>query len=101
MQTDPHELTNLANQPAHQTCMADFRRRLAAICDPDAADAAAKADQTSCIQANGGTDAVLAAGQQINFTRAPEQFPPQLTPVVRRGPSTRRPIPSTRQRSVG
>ena len=74
MQTDPHELTNLANQPAHQARIADFRCRLAAICDPDAADAAAKADQTSCIQANGGTAAVLAAGQQINFTRAPEQF---------------------------
>jgi choline-sulfatase len=74
MQTDPHELTNLAALPAHRQRVADFQRRLADICDPDATDAAAKADQARCIQANGGEAAILAAGQQINFTRAPEQF---------------------------
>lgn len=74
MLTDPHELTNLADLPAHQLRVADFRRRLAAICDPDAVDVAAKADQQRRIEANGGETAVLAAGQQINFTRAPEQF---------------------------
>ena len=74
MQADPHELTNLAALPSHQERIADFRRRLAAICDPDATAAAAKADQRRCIEANGGEAAVLAAGQQINFTRAPEQF---------------------------
>ena len=74
MQADPHELTNLAAHPAQLTRVAAFRRRLAAICDPETTDAAAKADQRRCIEANGGEAAVRAAGQQINFTRAPEQF---------------------------
>ena len=74
MLADPHELTTLADRPAHQARVADFRRRLAAVCDPDAVDAAAKADQQQRIEANGGEAAVLAAGQQINFTRAPAQF---------------------------
>ena len=74
MQSDPHELTNLADRPEHQERIADFRRRLAAICDPSATDADAKADQARCIRTNGGLTAVLAAGQQVNFTRAPEQF---------------------------
>ena len=74
MQTDPHELTNLADRPTQQPRVADFRRRLAAICDPSATDADAKADQARCIRTNGGLAAVLAAGQQINFTRAPQQF---------------------------
>lgn len=74
MRTDPLELTNLADRPAHQPRVADFGRRLAAICDPDATDASAKAEQRRCIEANGGEAAILAAGQQINFTRAPEQF---------------------------
>lgn len=74
MQSDPRELTNLADRPAHQARLADFRRRLDAICDPAATDAAAQSDQQRRIEANGGEAAVLAAGQQINFTRAPEQF---------------------------
>lgn len=74
MQTDPHELTNLAALATHRPRVADFRRRLAAICDPSATDADAKADQARCIRTNGGLAVVLAAGQQINFTRAPEQF---------------------------
>ena len=74
MQADPHELTNLADRPAHQDLVADFGRRLAAICDPAATDAAARTDQQRRIEANGGEAAILAAGQQINFTRAPEQF---------------------------
>lgn len=74
MQADPHELTNLAERPDHQDRVADFRRRLAAICDPAATDTAAKTDQQRRIEANGGEAAILAAGQQINFTRAPEQF---------------------------
>ena len=74
MQSDPHELTNLAALPTHRQRVAEFQRRLAAICDPDATDAAAKTDQQRRIDANGGEAAILAAGQQINFTRAPEQF---------------------------
>ena len=74
MQSDPHELTNLAALPTHRQRVADFQRRLAAFCDPDATDAVAKTDQQRCIDANGGEAAILAAGQQINFTRAPEQF---------------------------
>ena len=74
MQADPHELTNLAGQPYHQARIAEFRRRLAAICDPVATDAAARTDQQRRIEANGGEAAILAASQQIKFTRAPEQF---------------------------
>ena len=74
MQTDPHELDDLASQTASRDRCDDFRRRLTAICDPDAVDAAAKADQRRRLEANGGEAAVRAAGQQINFTRAPAQF---------------------------
>ena len=74
MQSDPHELTNLAALPTHRQRIVKFQRRLAAICDPDATDAAAKTDQQRRIDANGGEAAILAAGQQVNFTRAPKQF---------------------------
>ncbi len=74
LRADPSELTDLAPRPEQrQRCQA-FERRLRAICDPRAVDAAAKADQQRRLEANGGAAAVRAAGPQINFTRAPEQF---------------------------
>ncbi len=51
-----------------------MQTELRRLVDPAAVDAAAKADQRACLQANGGEAAVRAAGPQINFTRAPEQF---------------------------
>ncbi len=51
-----------------------MQTELRRLVDPEAADAAARADQRACLQANGGEAAVRAAGPQINFTRAPEQF---------------------------
>ena len=51
-----------------------MQTELRRLVDPAAVDAAARADQRACLQANGGEAAVRAAGPQINFTRAPEQF---------------------------
>lgn len=70
--SDPEELTNRAEDPACAAVLDDLKAELHAICDPEATDAQAFADQEALIQSHGGRDAALQLG-------APGATPP---PVV-------------------
>ncbi len=56
---DPQELTNLAADPAYRDTLAELQYDLYAICDPEAVDARAHADQAALIAAYGGRDRVI------------------------------------------
>lgn len=56
LDNDPEELHDLAGDPAHAANLADMQRALRAICDPEAVDAQAKADQAALIEGYGGPD---------------------------------------------
>ena len=71
---DPEERRDLAGDPASAAELNLFEAQLRAIVDPEAVEAEAKAAQRSLVERNGGEAAVRAAGSEINFTRAPEQF---------------------------
>ncbi len=71
---DPEERHDLAGDPAFADPLRQFEAKLRSIVDPEAADAEAKAAQREIVERNDGEAAVRAAGPQINFTRAPEQF---------------------------
>jgi choline-sulfatase len=74
LQADPDEAHDLAAAPAYAAVVDEFERELRAMLDPEAVDAAAKADQRRRIDAAGGLAAVLAGGAKFNHTPAPEQF---------------------------
>ncbi|MDE2991146.1 MAG: sulfatase-like hydrolase/transferase [Chloroflexota bacterium] len=71
---DPEERQDLAGDPAHAADLRRFEAQLRAMVDPEAVEAEAKAAQRRLVERNGGESAVRAAGPQINFTRAPNQF---------------------------
>lgn len=76
MVDDPYETRDLGEDPAYATVRAECEAKLRAICDPEATDARAKADQQRRIREHGGPEAVLAAGVKIPYTPAPDQFEP-------------------------
>ena len=59
---DPEELANLAADPAHKAVYDDLMACLCAICDPDAVDRKAHADQRVMVDGYGGLDAVRDMG---------------------------------------
>jgi len=69
---DPEELFDLAADPLHAAALADCRRALYAICNPEEVDARAKARQAELIAMNGGRQAVIDRGD-LGFTPAPGQ----------------------------
>lgn len=62
LDADPGETTSLAADPAFAEVVKSFERRLRAICDPEATDAQAHADQAAMIEAYGGREAALKLG---------------------------------------
>ncbi len=76
MERDPWECRDLATDPAHASVLVACERALRAICDPDAVDTQAKADQRRLLDANGGAAAVLVGGVKIPYTPAPAAFEP-------------------------
>ena len=60
--TDPLESRDLAGDPQHAAVVDDCAARLRAICDPDAVDRLAFADQAAVIARHGGREAVLKRG---------------------------------------
>ena len=62
LKTDPEELTDLAGDPAYAATLAELDAALRQICDPDAVDAQAFADQAALIAGHGGRDAALKLG---------------------------------------
>ncbi|MEM6986341.1 MAG: sulfatase-like hydrolase/transferase [Pseudomonadota bacterium] len=62
LRDDPEELVNLAAEPTHEQTLNDLRAALHAICDPQAIDALAHADQADLIASYGGREAALTLG---------------------------------------
>lgn len=62
LDADPFETRNLADHPDHAETLAQMRRALLAVCDPDVVDAAAKADQDRLVARFGGPDRAFAMG---------------------------------------
>ena len=62
LQDDPDELVNRAQDPDCAAVRADLRTELRRICDPDAVNAQAFADQAALIARHGGREAALMLG---------------------------------------
>ncbi|GAB5436333.1 sulfatase-like hydrolase/transferase [Falsiruegeria mediterranea] len=62
LDTDPGEINDLGTAPAHEAIRADLHAELLKVCDPDAVDRQAKADQAVIIEKHGGVEAVLERG---------------------------------------
>ena len=60
--TDPEELDDLAGRPEQAETLRRFEAKLREICDPEAVDARAKADQAALVERFGGRDAVVGRG---------------------------------------
>ena len=74
MDADPGETQDLAERPDMRPVLAECEARLRAICDPDAVNAQAFADQRKLIASHGGRDAVIARGD-YSYTPAPGEKP--------------------------
>ena len=59
---DPDELHDLGTDSNYADIRHQMEADLRLICDPEAVDAEAKADQAAIVEANGGKEAVLARG---------------------------------------
>ena len=62
LDTDPDEIINYAEEPAYDKILADLMAELRAICDPEAVDAKAHAEQRVMVDALGGLEAVREMG---------------------------------------
>ena len=69
--SDPEELTDLATDPAHAGVLREMEAELRRICDPEAIDALAKADQRAMIERFGGPEAASRMGS-TGATPAPK-----------------------------
>lgn len=72
LEADPEELSDLAGDAAHVATLAEMEAALREICDPEAVDALAFADQAAMIQRYGGREAAVKLG-------APGATPPPKT----------------------
>lgn len=59
---DPDELHDLGTDLKYANLRSEMEADLRSICDPEAVDAKAKADQMAIVKANGGIEAVVARG---------------------------------------
>lgn len=62
LQDDPEECHDLAGDPAHAATLAAMEAALRAVCDPDAVNAQAFADQAALVARHGGREAALKLG---------------------------------------
>ena len=70
--SDPEELDDLGQSPAHAGIRATMHAELLRVCDPEAVDAMAFADQAAMVERYGGREAALTLG-------APGATPPPET----------------------
>jgi choline-sulfatase len=63
--TDSEELQNLSADPRFAAVLERMEAALRSICDPDAIDAAAKADQSALLERVGGKAAALGLGEAV------------------------------------
>ena len=69
IEADPEEAVNRAADPAFAQTLAEMQAALRAICDPEAVDAQAFADQDAMIESYGGPEIAASIG-------APSSTPP-------------------------
>lgn len=69
--TDPDERTDLGRSPEHAATLSEMITVLRKLCDPEAINVRAFADQQRTIEANGGRDSILTT-VDIPFTPAPD-----------------------------
>ena len=62
LEADPEETVNIAVYPEYAEVVAWIDARLRAVCDPEATDARAHADQAAMIERYGGREAALKLG---------------------------------------
>lgn len=62
LDADPQESRDLSQEPGYRGLVLDCETELRRVVDPDAADALAKADQRTRIEAFGGREAILGRG---------------------------------------
>ncbi len=82
MVADPSECHDLAGDATYADVRVACERELRAICDPDAVDRQAKAEQRLLLDTHGGPEAIKAGGVKIPYTPAPAAFAP--APVAAR-----------------
>ncbi len=70
LERDPDELNDLGSNPDHASVLAECRKRLYALCDPEEIDRRAKARQAELLAQHGGREAVIQRGD-LGFTPAP------------------------------
>ena len=71
---DPHEAVDLAAEPEHAQTLATCEQKLRALCNPEAVNEQAFADQAALLEKHGGREAVLARGD-FGYTPAPGEAP--------------------------
>jgi len=69
---DPEETVNLAQDPALRGTRDALHAALCAICDPEAVDALAHADQAALVASLGGREAVMALSMPVGATPPPD-----------------------------
>jgi choline-sulfatase len=74
LDVDPDETRDLGEDPAHEDLRADLERRLRAIVDPEAVDRRARIAQSRRVEAAGGAASIIAMGDRVPYTPAPEAF---------------------------
>jgi choline-sulfatase len=62
LDTDPEEARNLASDPKYTELLKDFEAQLRKICNPEAVDRRAKADQDALIEKFGGAEKARSIG---------------------------------------
>jgi choline-sulfatase len=77
LMADPGETTDLAEQSDMASVLAECHAALLRICDPEAVNAAAFADQRRRIALHGGRDAVIQRGD-YGYTPAPGEKPARV-----------------------
>lgn len=74
LEADPGETRDLAEAPGMAGVLVECEAALRRICDPDAVNAQAFADQRALIAAHGGREAIIARGD-YSYTPAPGEKP--------------------------
>lgn len=75
-ESDPQERRDLATDPAYAETVSKYAALLREICDPEAVDARAKADQREAVDRFGGPHAVRAAGYRTHVPPPSEEQDP-------------------------
>jgi choline-sulfatase len=74
LEADPGETADLAERPDLAPVLAECKAALLRVCDPEAVNAEALADQRRRIAAHGGRDSIIARGD-YGYTPAPGEKP--------------------------